>query len=899
MGCEKRRNYQDNLETLIKELNNKEIKNINDLEFLRDIAVKFDPESMDFEKIKAHFEVEKVHTSKIGDKIKLPFKMIMKMLHKQNKRKEDRTHLLGLIHPTLDDPFIVVDMKDQKGTKKYYTPFIDPTDNLVHFMSVTADKGKGDYLISSFDADLNQLYTTFNNKDMEVVYMKRGGDEQPNSEAKANGATAAPSVKTIITDFQDRIKRAKDSNSKRDAVVDLLWDATMGVFDLGATPVKKGLGAMNKNIDPNASWFGVSELQKEVNLVVTDHRNITAGIYDAAATLKDHLGSLGKEQSKQLVRALNGDMAPQDLPGELMPLYGKFRSTIDKNADQLVELGVLDEKNKIEHYLKRYYKQYLEDGHRGSSLAYKKLKARKDLTQDERLALGMMEDADFVIPQTIAEQNILIEKAKTLKALADQFGSETEFPGAIQISNETVGAGVKKWGALAGKWVDPEVKKELDHARLVAEQFKYLEDGLYPVIDHLKVNMTVKNPVTHVYNIASNMLLSGLNGDMVALAKVLHMRSKDPAKFKALVKKANQYGLDSYLDDFERPEVVLSAEEGKANPIATIWKNLYMTADSKTGEAARHLYDWEDKIFKVAAFNKNLEKGMDEKTAYREAVDVYVDYSTPLPAGVRFLDKSGIMPFLHYQYKSTPAVAKVMAKHPLRTLIMGTGVAALGISSFQNDDEEYLTPEWANDKFNLFGVGEWIKVAPGWYLNAGRMIPGTKFEFEFGGFLRSFVEIINGETPLGYEIGKKYDSALEKYGKRVLTLMENFLPSLTLGRYSIRSAHIGLGEAGIVEPKKNYYDEDLTIAELALRAAGVRNFNEQKEAASKLRAAKNLKKHKDKVDPKDKKAHEEEYNNSARRINQAAKAAGVNLSVGNSSDKAFNVSFDLKDPKFD
>lgn len=704
-------------------------------------------------------------------------------------------------------------------------------------------------------------------------------------------------VNRIIADKDEKIKIYKNAKDKKNAIVDIVWKTVMQGFDLGAMPVKHILGAMNEKIDPNAKWFEVTELQKEVSEVINDHRNVKAGIYDNAGEIKEYLGTLSKDDSKSLVHALGGDIKLDDLNPKLKELYKTFRNVIDKKADELVELGVLDEKNKISDYLKRYYKQYVEDGHSGSSLAYDKLQKRKDLTMDERIALGMLEDADFVIPQTIAEQNIQIEKAKTLKKLADKFGKDEEFENSIKISDESVGGGVKKWGALAGKYVPKEVKSEIDNARFVQEQTKILEDGLYPIIDHLKVNMTVKNPVTHVYNIASNMLLAGLNGDLKAVGKVLYMRYKTPNKFKALVKKANQYGLNSYLDDFEQAHVALEADGKTVNPIASIYKNLYMTQDSKLGKGVRNLYDWEDKIFKLSAFKKYLDEGVAEKDAFKNAVDVYVDYSTPLPAGVKFLDKSGLMPFLHYQYKSTPAVAKVMAQNKLRTFLMASGIAALGISSFQNDDEELMTPVWADDKFNLFGVAEWVRLGNGYYLNAGRMIPATKFEFELGGILKSALEIVNGKTPLGYNISGTYDSDLEKYGERALVMMENFMPSATLGRYAQRGVHIGLGELGVVKPKKNYYGEDMDVPELISRAGGVRKFNESKELNSKLKKAKNKKRYKDKQKNADKKANEDEYNTTVRKIESAKQKVGFDLTTDESAIGA--GTFDFKVDKFD
>ena len=894
MGCETRKDFNNNLFKLIDGIKGEKFTDIKELDFLKDIAAPVRSMPFDIETLKKDFPNNRAATV-IGD-ISIKYGKFFKHLE---SRTDDRTKLIGLIKPTLEDPLFVIKHHDKRRNRqedRFYKPFVDPEDNLVHMMSISVNHKTNDILTTSYDSHLNKFNET----------IKYGDLLYPNKSDLSDGSTirtpkeattlqdTAITVSGILSNIKNKVNEIKNSDSKIDLTVDTIWDMIFQGLDKAAKPFKYTAEAMGVEGAKDSNWFEVSSTQRQASEVVNNYRNLQAHIYDEAATLMAGLDTLSKEDNVSLIKALNGDMAATQLKDTLKPFYEKFRSIIDTNADKLVEAGILSEKEKIEHYVKRYYKQYLEEGHngRGGSVAYNKLKKRKDLSYDERIALGMVEDATFVISNTIAEQNILLQKAKVLQALADRFGSDEEIDGYIKISDASAKSGLKKYGALAGKWVHKDVKKELDYSRLVSEEFRMVEDGLYPLIDHLKVNLTVKNPVTHVYNIASNMLLAGLNGDMAALGKVMYMRAKSPKKFKELVAKANKYGLNSYLDDFEKAHIDLKPGSNDVNVVSSIWKTLYMTQDSKLGDGVRKLYDWEDKIFKLAAFNRLLEEGKDEAIAYKEAVEVYVDYSTPLPAFIRVVDKSGLMPFLHYQFKSTPAVAKVMAKHPLRTMIMGTGIFALGASAWQNDDEEYLTPDWANDKFNLFGVSEWVRLGNGYYLNAGRMIPGTKFEFELGGIIKGTLQIINGQTPLGYDINGKYDESLEKYGKRALVMAENYLPSMTLGRYMQRGVHIGLGAAGVVEPKKNYYDENMTVPELIGRAAGVRKFNEKKELKSKQKSASALKKHNDQAKNPDKKANQEQYNATARRIKQAAKAAGLDLTAGDDE-------FDVKVPKFD
>jgi hypothetical protein len=633
--------------------------------------------------------------------------------------------------------------------------------------------------------------------------------------------------------------------------VDVLWDASFEGLELASTPVKYALSKIPrvpKDI-VEARWFTISELSKEANELIQNTRTAQAQMVQDAASTKDFLSKLAPEDSKILVRALGGDLEGQNgglfdtapinsLPTHLKGIYEQFRNLIDSNADELVRLGVLDEKSKIQDYLKRYYKQYLDGTNGKGSAAFSKFYKRKDLDLETRLGLGMIEDASFVISKTLLEQKQLMHKARLLQKIATTYGSDVELEGYVRISNDTAPGGtVKKWGALAGKYVPREVKVELLSANMMADEIGAFERVLYPVVDFLKVTLTVKNPVTHLYNIGSNIMLSGIKGSLPNVARLLYMRHKNRAQFDALVHRANALGLNSQLADMEGFQIDLSADGKRANVAKTLVKNLFMTADSKAGKGVRHLYDWEDKIFKLAAFDVNLRKGMSEKAAYADATAALVDYSKPRPATVKVLDKSGLMPFLTYQFHSTPAVAKLMLQNPVKAAMFGGGVAALRMSAWQNDDEESFLPRWAKDKLNLFGVAEWVEVADGWFLNAGRLIPGTKFEFELGGFWKGILNILSGSSARGdYKLNGEHDDTVDVATTRTLKLLENYTPAIApTGRIGQNMIHIGLAELGVVDPKKNYYREDMTVKETALRALGVRRFNTKSEVDKNLR----------------------------------------------------------------
>lgn len=730
-----------------------------------------------------------------------------------------------------------------------------------------------------------------NKQTVVTFYKKRKGAQESNAlgEANAKASTKEDSVSSHPSD-----ESIAQKGTKINGVV-FPGAEKLSSFDVDKAfkKVSDIIGKVDEAIATRVSGgrvnrlLTVSDITKKVGEITQDFRVAVSQIHEQAAQVKEFIDThLSPDESVMMHQALTGDMEAIKLPEHLRSVYTKIRDLIDANADALIQAGAMAEKNKIKDYLKRYYEDHLKEGGAIKKFYFdQRFKARKELTHDERIALGMIEDANFVIPKTLAEQRVQILKAQTLKNVADTFASDVEKEGFVRMSDESMGGGIKKYGALAGKYVPKDVADAVKGAGLVKENMGALETYFYPIVDHIKVNLTVKNPFTHLYNVGSNVMLSFLHGDIGALTKVLTMAAQDRKRFDMLVARANKYGLNSSLDMMEKMEPF----DSKKEPIImSILKNAYFSKGSKTGDFARHAYDWEDKIFKLASFYRHLSEGVDEKTAFKISQEAYVDYTTPIPAAVRALDKSGFMPFIHYSYKATPMVLKAIAKNPLKFTLMQAALVGTGASAWlgDNDKENMYKPSWAQSwkASNFFGVKSWVPLGGGWQLNAGRLVPGMRFDgfdtLEFsGGFLGGAYHIINGETPLGYKIDGKYDSTSGKIAKRVLEMAKNYLPPLTFGRYG---QQIGGKATGLNEPK-NYYDEKMGYDEMLLRGAGVRHFNEAKEVKAKANTLKNTLKHakekaKEKNDPSIEREAQQEYTMQLSRLRGGAMGVNLNLS---------------------
>jgi len=550
---------------------------------------------------------------------------------------------------------------------------------------------------------------------------------------------------------------------------------------------------------------------------------------------------LSDADSIALTRALSGD---GNVPAHLTKVYDRFRKIIDANAAALVKSGMLDEKYKIKDYLKRYYKQYLEDRH-GFSIAVNKLFKRKDLTHEERLEIGLVENADFVVSNTLLEQRKQLQKGRLLKQVADEFGIDDEKAGYVRVSDETVGGGIYKYGALAGKYLPEKVYAELIQARMIADALSILDRSVWTdVIDHVKVNVTVKNPGTHLYNVTSNIGLAFLNGDLVAIGQVLKMAVLDRKKFKKLVKLSKKFGLNSDLHDYEKLHTNLNFDKN-TNIFIRFFKNLYMAEGTKLGNGVRKIYSAEDEIFKLASFYKRIQgrkiSTTTAKAEFKEAMKDYVDYSTPLPKWVRRLDRNGVFPFLHYTWKSTPRVAKIIVKNPIKFTMLQVALLSTGASIFSEDDNDQK-PEWGKDKglagqskylpSNLFAAKQYVQTEDEYFLNIGRSLPGMRLgglKFD-GGFIGGAINLVQGKDPRGREYFDAEDSTGVAFAKGVLKATENYAPSITYGRYMQRAVKKVIG----VDPAKNDFGIEQSWEEIALRMFGVWRFDREKHVEKEL-----------------------------------------------------------------
>ena len=657
------------------------------------------------------------------------------------------------------------------------------------------------------------------------------------------------------------------------------------LLDRWALKVDSAFEKASEKLDDAAKWadenipfagklLDVRDHAKEIDELLGEYHRTTAAIYTQAGQFKEYLGKLSLGNRKAMFKALDGEMDPSELPEHVRPLYEKVRKTIDDGAQALVDAGALESKNVIKDYIKHYYKKHLDEAKENSRIAkalrQSKFFARKQMSWEQKQLREIEDDAAFAVTNTILEQKKQLLKAQTLKLFADKFAKDAPPEGAeglkwVRISDESAGGGIKKYGALAGKYVPEDVANALAEAEMLGREMAKFNGSYYKLIDHIKVNVTVKNPFTHLYNFGSNMALAFLHGDFNEAVKTTAAWVSGSRQFKKWENLANSLGLDSHLSELEGLVRPLRNDAG-GNILTKALKNAYMAEGSYLGDKARYLYSMEDKVFKIARFKKNLEliakdKGFDVndfskfsadelKAAMKDAQYSYVDYSTHFNGTLKLLDKSGVQPFLHYAVKSTPMVVKAALKRPDRFLMMQAMLAFGGGSAWlgaDNEQDNLAKPEWAESGAlpNLVGVKSWMRVGgTDWYFNSGRLVPGFRFDgfdkLEFnGGFVGGAINIASGKSTLGYKIEGEEDSATEKLTKRMLELTKSYFPPISpLGRYGQQlGAQATADVTGLDVAPKDYNKDDLGYGGIMARGVGVRRFNKEKEYGKELKKA--------------------------------------------------------------
>lgn len=686
-----------------------------------------------------------------------------------------------------------------------------------------------------------------------------------------------------VASFSELSLINKELGEKYAKGVEKLGDKTEAVIKRAAVWSLKKVGVS----DETAKAF----VRSGAAVKLVDHLNYSLNTFKNrvelnAADNAKKLANFSKDEIKGIYEFLHGWRKESELAEHTRAAANALKNIIKRNADELVRLGALRAEDKIDDYVKHYFAEHIEAQKSAIARAFNKLAqnrhfARKDLSREQLEKLGLLED-EFAIINTIKEQFIQIEKAKRLKELAENFTSQKEVEGWVKFGVDKKGeADTAIWGALAGRYLPPDMAVALNDINAASKEIGFLDEVLPAIVSHVKVNMTAKNPATHIYNFAANYALSAIKGDLWAVNKMLGMFAGDNKQYKAWQRLAQDYGLSVNMDMIDEGARKLKGEMAMFKKVPSwikkLAKNAYLAEGSMLGDAIRAGYNFEDAIFKLAHFKKIMDKeGFDiskiNDPAYRKSFEgrlssamkkanyEYVDYATSWNKWAKNIDKYGVYPFLQYAWKSTPMMLQTGFKNPVKFLATMYAISEFGGLSFQNRDEKNsILPDWAQNGYvtNLFGADAWVRLGNSQYFfNLGRLVPAIRANelggLKEGGFYKTLFYLLNGKTGLGYEYVGKDDPAHKRFWDFLNEFAKSFMPPATLGRYGKNTLELlansiadslnmskELRFSVIKDSAGNDLDFDLVL----LRALGVRELPIKKSLQSNYnKAVRELKK---------------------------------------------------------
>ena len=339
------------------------------------------------------------------------------------------------------------------------------------------------------------------------------------------------------------------------------------------------------------------------------------------------------------------------------------------------------------------------------------VKIRWELTKQERIALGEIEDGALAISETgrilsgqLGRSFFYSELSKANYVYTKPTAADIGKFNLKQIPNVIIQntAGKKRFGPLAGKWVPEEVYDNLIRTDNYLSKTPNEFYKQYKKLNSLwKVSKTAFNPTVHINNTLSNVVLydlmdgSRFSENIMAAGKAMLQAGK--GKKSELFDLAQKYGVleaDFVSNELKNITKVLKSNpysvfaNGKQDPFnnavsaaGIIFNDLKRSAFGlKSGaKFATDLYRAEDTVFRIALFRDRLAKGFSPVDAALDARRGFVDYDINAPV-INFLRESAT-PFLAYTYRIVPLLAETAVVRPwkyAKWAALGYGLNALG-----------------------------------------------------------------------------------------------------------------------------------------------------------------------------------------------------------------------------
>jgi len=344
--------------------------------------------------------------------------------------------------------------------------------------------------------------------------------------------------------------------------------------------------------------------------------------------------------------------------------FGKVKGIyddIDNMGKELVDLGVLSKEAQEDgfgEYIHQYYQKYINAQKKPfmGSIGIKGTKKRsKELTQEGVEALGRVENPAYVLGRTMLEMRKDIENVKLFNKINDVHAVSKSLTGYSKVAG-------KKLGKLDGKYVPDYIAKELVPEMLVPTE-KSMADR---IMGEFKASKVIFSPAAMARNMVSNLTLNYWKLGLIPGDKVYAEAAKD-------IFNAARHGIDSkdiklakkfgYKADSFAANEIMSFYDPTDKSAMGIWNKM----KNKMGA----LYQGEESFAKLAAFKKQIGKGIDPEEAWKAAESATFNYAEVTPFVRKMRTSWYGLPFITFSLKSAPLTVETAFKHPGRISVIG------------------------------------------------------------------------------------------------------------------------------------------------------------------------------------------------------------------------------------
>ena len=462
------------------------------------------------------------------------------------------------------------------------------------------------------------------------------------------------------------------------------------------------------------------------------------------AKITEKISMFPLEMRKDMFRALDGKIDMADLPKEAQRIARQIQQRTITVGKMLVKRGLISEKQfekhkgKYVHYM--YAKHILGDDKITGVRSTGKLDmdytfARNpDMTEEQRMALGLIDDASVAVPVGMGKSLSDIAKFDYLAKIAKN-PKWVWTPSMVRVGNKSVGIGklareVDAYRKVATAMPDNiEVQKTLqgledtlakamEKTKNVPEDFvqlpasktygelsgafvrKSIADDLTPIVDHtsdaatvgrmlnvmsdvsaksmavFKASKVALNPPTMFRNMVSGVFQNNMRGR--ALAKI----PGDYMKAAQSILKKDKFYIQARRNGLFRTNWAVTEIKEVLDTFTKIHNDGGNIASFFEGiKKMTKFYGKIDDFAKLAIYRQMREAGNSTADSVLEAQKWGMDYSLT-SRSVKGLRKH-IVPFLTYQYKIAPLIYESLTKRPWVIAKFAAAPAAMAFATQQ------------------------------------------------------------------------------------------------------------------------------------------------------------------------------------------------------------------------